>query len=104
MSDDTATTGKMDDKCIEAVADKVIAEGHSPEAIEWLFKPVTVGELMVRLFGLGDFGNVLDQAFMSTWHDRRVRRYAYNIIDREKIYRAIKRRMDEKGTEDELPG
>ena len=86
---------------INKVADKTIVEGISKQELEWLFQPLTCGELMCRLFGVEQFRKIIGEAAAldtPTAMPHRFRgpfiKYAFSIMDREMLYQTIKQRLE----------
>ena len=86
---------------INKVADKAIADGISKQELEWLFKPLTLGELMCRLLGVEQFHWIIGKAATidtPTAMPHRFRgpyiKYAFNCMDHEMLYQAIKQKLE----------
>lgn len=71
----------------------------SDETFEWLFRPFTIGEMLVRMMGPDSFELAIQRDRLSrpAWHENypshmEAINYAKCIVVRERIYREEKRR------------
>ena len=87
----------MKDEIINKAVDKVLKDKFTMEQIENIFKPSTVGELLIRLIGMGGYqvliaDGIRHVGMFSTRYSKAIE-YSFSIVEREKVYLAIKRRM-----------
>jgi len=82
---------------MEAIVEKAVKDGMTTKQLELAFKPVTMGELMCRMFGIKAFSNIIDEAMdvnhIEWYHDNPYVTEAYTIMDKERIYLALKDRL-----------
>lgn len=82
----------ISEEMIRKTVDKVAREKTPLSDIEMMFQPITMGELMIRLFGVNKYESILSDASVGRSSAGLID-YAYSVIDRELIYLAIKRRL-----------
>ncbi len=86
----------MDQKLIDEVADKAVAEGMTLKTLEWLNQPLCMGDLLCRIQGPVAFEKLINDgcaAGMADYlHDPRVE-HARNIISKERVYLAIREKL-----------